>query len=187
MGPREQAPEPLALLQRFVNTREYLDLDREDLDSPQALHAWLSAQPLPAPTSISTGDLDEVRAIREAMRAVLVTHSGRPGDPDAAALLDSVSRRSGVHPGFDPDTGQVVIQVAARPGSLDAALGRLLAVAATAAADGTWHRLKACANLDCGWAFYDRSRNHAGRWCEMNTCGARHKMRTYRARTGTAP
>jgi predicted RNA-binding Zn ribbon-like protein len=33
---------------------------------------------------------------------------------------------------------------------------------------------------------YDRFRNYAGRGCEMNTCGARHKMRTYRAKTGTA-
>jgi predicted RNA-binding Zn ribbon-like protein len=52
--------------------------------------------------------------------------------------------------------------------------------------DGTWVRLKACLDPDCGWAFYDRSRNRSGHWCEMAVCGSRHKVRAYRARRHTA-
>ena len=39
--------------------------------------------------------------------------------------------------------------------------------------DGTWGRLKACAEDGCRWAFYDASRNQSGRWCSMAVCGNR--------------
>jgi predicted RNA-binding Zn ribbon-like protein len=48
--------------------------------------------------------------------------------------------------------------------------------------DGSWARLKVCANDECRWAFYDRSRNHGGTWCEMSACGNRLKNREFRAR-----
>ena len=48
--------------------------------------------------------------------------------------------------------------------------------------DGSWARLKACANDECQWAFYDRSRNHGGTWCEMSACGNKLKNREFRAR-----
>jgi len=49
-------------------------------------------------------------------------------------------------------------------------------------ADGTWSRLKVCANEACGRVFHDGSRNRSGRWCSMATCGNRMKSRAYRRR-----
>jgi predicted RNA-binding Zn ribbon-like protein len=40
-------------------------------------------------------------------------------------------------------------------------------------------RLKMCAADDCGWLFIDDSRSRNRRWCEMRTCGSRHKARVY--------
>ena len=34
----------------------------------------------------------------------------------------------------------------------------------------------------CGWLFLDTSKNQSRRWCSMNTCGARDKMRRYHTR-----
>jgi predicted RNA-binding Zn ribbon-like protein len=34
----------------------------------------------------------------------------------------------------------------------------------------------------CGWLFLDTSKNQSRRWCNMNTCGARDKMRRYHKR-----
>ncbi len=34
----------------------------------------------------------------------------------------------------------------------------------------------------CGWLFLDTSKNQRRRWCSMNTCGARDKMRRYHSR-----
>ncbi|HSL42066.1 MAG TPA: CGNR zinc finger domain-containing protein [Anaerolineales bacterium] len=40
--------------------------------------------------------------------------------------------------------------------------------------------LKECPG--CGWLFLDTSKNQSRRWCSMNTCGARDKMRRYHRR-----
>ena len=72
-----------------------------------------------------------------------------------------------------------------QPGSdgLAGALAALLVPIAKASGDGTWQRVKACRADDCRWAFYDRSRNHSGTWCDMAVCGNRTKVRAYRRRT----
>jgi predicted RNA-binding Zn ribbon-like protein len=41
-------------------------------------------------------------------------------------------------------------------------------------------RVGSCAG--CGWLFLDTSRAHARRWCSMNACGVRDKMRRYHQR-----
>jgi len=46
--------------------------------------------------------------------------------------------------------------------------------------------LKACRNEGYRWAFYDISKNRSGSWCDMDICGARHKMRAYRERKSEA-
>lgn len=41
-------------------------------------------------------------------------------------------------------------------------------------------RIGSCAG--CGWLFLDTSRAHSRRWCSMNVCGVRDKMRRYHQR-----
>jgi predicted RNA-binding Zn ribbon-like protein len=69
---------------------------------------------------------------------------------------------------------------------LDGALAFLLAIVAGARLDGSWERFKACPGDDCGWAFYDYSRNQASAWCSMAICGSRAKARAYRSRNRRA-
>ena len=45
-------------------------------------------------------------------------------------------------------------------------------------------RVGSCAG--CGWLFLDTSRAHARRWCSMNVCGVRDKMRRYHQRQSNA-
>ena len=47
-------------------------------------------------------------------------------------------------------------------------------------------RLRRCKADDCGWLFIDASRNRSRRWCDMNDCGNRAKVRRFRARRRTA-
>jgi predicted RNA-binding Zn ribbon-like protein len=62
------------------------------------------------------------------------------------------------------------------------AVGAVATAIAEAAVAGTWDRLKSCPGHLCGWAFYDRSPAARSRWCSMQVCGAREKMRAYRGR-----
>jgi predicted RNA-binding Zn ribbon-like protein len=43
-------------------------------------------------------------------------------------------------------------------------------------------QLRECASDTCEWLFLDRSRNHTRRWCDMNDCGGRAKVRRFRAK-----
>lgn len=48
-------------------------------------------------------------------------------------------------------------------------------------------RIKECPGAgDCGWLFYDTSKNGSRRWCSMEGCGSRVKMRHYYARRHAA-
>ena len=49
-------------------------------------------------------------------------------------------------------------------------------------------RVKVCPGLgDCGWLFLDTSKSGRRRWCSMEGCGSRSKMRRYYARTHARP
>jgi predicted RNA-binding Zn ribbon-like protein len=41
-------------------------------------------------------------------------------------------------------------------------------------------RVRECGSATCEWLFVDRSRNHSRRWCDMNDCGNRAKVRRFR-------
>jgi predicted RNA-binding Zn ribbon-like protein len=43
-------------------------------------------------------------------------------------------------------------------------------------------RTKRCAGQECGWLFFDTTKNNRRRWCEMRVCGNRAKVRAARQR-----
>jgi predicted RNA-binding Zn ribbon-like protein len=67
---------------------------------------------------------------------------------------------------------------------LDRPLWPLAVAAVDLLRTGPLDRLKTCA--ECPWLFLDSSRNRSRRWCSMNECGGRLKMRRYRERRATA-
>ncbi|MBE1495453.1 putative RNA-binding Zn ribbon-like protein [Amycolatopsis lexingtonensis] len=181
MTPRPAAPAPLTVLQSLVNTRELLE-NRDDLTTASGLVAWAAAEGLPCPARPTQADLTRVSRVREALRQLL--HGGE-GAPGAAAVLNGELARTGTRPLLraDPPGAEFVGDAAT---SLDTALTRVLATLVTARLDGSLSRLKICGAEDCLWAYYDRSPNAVSRWCETSVCGARHKMRAYRARRAAA-
>jgi predicted RNA-binding Zn ribbon-like protein len=82
--------------------------------------------------------------------------------------------------GLGPD-GTVILRPA-HDGGLEVQLATLLLIIRDAQMQGTWQRLKACANPDCRWVFYDRSHSRQGAWCEMKVCGNRAKNRRFKQR-----
>jgi len=177
---RQPAPGDLEVIRAFVNTLDVED-SADQLDTPEALVAWLAERDLVEPgTKATRADLKRARELREAFREVLLGHhGGYEVDPAAPATLQATSERSRVEVRFGPDG--IARAVPGRPG-VDWALGRMLAIVAHAQSDGTWDRLKSCPADDCRWAFYDRSRNRSAVWCNMAVCGNRAKVRSYRER-----
>jgi predicted RNA-binding Zn ribbon-like protein len=168
------APEPLRLVQRFVNTTDR-EHGREWLGSPGELSAWLEEHGLGAGRSRAI-DLQKAIELREALRALLCANNRGPDPREAVAVVNRVAREAVVVEAA-PE-GQAVLAPAGT--GVDGALGRITATALTAMLDGTWPRLKACRK--CEWAFYDYSKNRSGSWCSMQLCGNRLKTRAYRQR-----
>jgi predicted RNA-binding Zn ribbon-like protein len=128
---------------------------------------------------VTAADHQRALALREALRALLMSNAGLDLDPSAGRTLDEAARRARLGVRFD-EHGHV--HTAPEASGVDGALGRLLTVVAEAQDEGTWTRLKACLADDCQWAYYDLSRNRSAVWCDMASCGNRQKVRSYRER-----
>jgi predicted RNA-binding Zn ribbon-like protein len=180
-GDRQPAPGNLWLVQSFVNTR--WDLDRELQDKfadRDGLATWLIERDLvPAGTPVSQGDHRRALDARDGLQALLFANNGAELDLEAVERMEPALRGPGplvqLHADSPPD-------FLPWRRDLDGALGLIGTIAAIAQLDGSWLRLKACPGEDCGWAFYDHSRNQAGHWCSMWVCGSRAKARDYRSR-----
>ena len=179
------APGPLALVQDFVNTRNYFHGGDLLGDAEEATRRLTERGLLKKGESVGESERRRLVSLREALRGLLLIHNGaaEPG-PDAEDLNGLVTSASlGVRFGAD---GRPALEPAAGDSPAERVVARLLAEVIWAEAEGKWERLKACRNEGCRWAFYDASKNRSGRWCNMDVCGARHKMRAYRERKSGA-
>jgi predicted RNA-binding Zn ribbon-like protein len=176
-GDRVPAPDPVRLVQAFINTNDREGTD--ELGDPGALRAWLEAAGL-EPGQVDAAALERAIRLREALRELVSANAGLPFDPGAIAIVNAAAERAGLHPVLTAPAAAALSPAA--PG-LDGALGRIVAAVHAGIADGTWARLKACERDTCRWAFYDHSRNRSGHWCSMSVCGSREKnKRAYRRR-----
>jgi predicted RNA-binding Zn ribbon-like protein len=188
-----QAPAELATVQAFVNT---LDIEQgtDELRDEPALREWLQSAglwPQHLDRMPTAAELAEAARLRETLRIVVRSHTkhDRQSASESAAYLHAVADLRQIATGLpvrlDIDADGRISAGPAGSG-VDAALARILLIAAEAVATGTWTRLKACTADDCQWAFYDRSPTRNGCWCSMQICGSRAKSRAYRSRMAAA-
>ena len=180
-GGRMPAPGQLALVQAFVNSRWDLDCGyRDRFGDSGALGRWLAEhQLLERRARLGPADLRRALSVREGLRELLFSNNGRPADAGVVAQLNTALRRASVSVRLGDAEGPEFVAVT---GGLDGSLAVIAVIVAAAQLDGSWARLKACPGRDCGWVFYDRSRNGSSGWCSMSVCGQREKARAYRAR-----
>ncbi|MFF6830161.1 CGNR zinc finger domain-containing protein [Streptomyces longwoodensis] len=163
MSERSPAPGGLALVEALVNT---LDIE-SDIDA-------LDTEDVRARFGIGADGLAGARALRESLRATLLAHAGHPPHRAVTPLGDLLAAAP-LYLAVDERDGSATLR--ADDGPL---LSRVAGAVAEALVAGTWTRLKACEADTCHWAYYDRSPAGRGRWCSMQVCGARAKMRRYR-------
>ncbi|MGW5974231.1 CGNR zinc finger domain-containing protein [Streptomyces sp. NPDC055186] len=169
MSERSAAPGGLVLVEGLVNTLD-LETGADALDTADGRARF----------GLAEGDaagVEAARELREALRATLLAHAGRPPHRETAPL-GALLARAPLVVTVDPADGSAALA----PVDEGALLSRVAAAVAEAVTAGTWNRLKACEAADCHWAYYDRSPAGRGRWCSMQVCGARAKMRRYRAK-----
>lgn len=174
------APMPLLRVQGFVNTLD-VDASTDLLSEPQRAAEWLVAAGLTsAAEALTATDLELARGVRESIRGLLRPDEDGGGQADD---LEPLRHLTGAHLArlTVGDDGILGLENA-QEGSLGSGLFDLLLIVREAQQGGNWSRLRACANPECQWVFYDRSRNQQGNWCDMAVCGNRMKNRQLRAR-----
>jgi predicted RNA-binding Zn ribbon-like protein len=156
------------LVRDFVNTYD-VEADDDELGTSSELAVWLRERTLIGPGDRATDDdLTTAIALREGLRAALRREAGaKPPELPVLPLTVTISVTISMRPGLVPVAGGVA--------------GALAGIAA-AVTDGSWDRLKVCAEETCQWAFIDGSKNRSRSWCSMRVCGNRTKTRAYRAR-----
>jgi predicted RNA-binding Zn ribbon-like protein len=182
-GGRPKAPGRLELLQRFINSYNH-DFPREwdRIGTPETAKAWLGQKGLVAPGDrVSDADVARLRALREAIRALVIANQDAQPNAAAADVARRFASAARLSVSVD-DTGRTALEPAA--GGVDGAVATLLGILHEAQLTGHWSRLKGC--RQCGYAFFDRSKNRSAAWCAMSICGNRTKNRAYyRRRTAT--
>ncbi|MET9970798.1 CGNR zinc finger domain-containing protein [Streptomyces sp. NPDC006356] len=166
MSERSPAPGGLELVQSLVNTLD-IESGADALDTADGRARF----------GLAEEDVAGARELRESLRVALLAHAGHPPHRTVTPLGELLTA-SPLVVAVDTADGSATL-APAKEGSLPS---RVAAAIAQALVEGTWIRLKACEAADCHWAYYDRSPAGRGRWCSMQVCGARAKMRRYRAK-----
>jgi predicted RNA-binding Zn ribbon-like protein len=124
--------------------------------------------------------LEKGRNAREIMYRVFsaIANKSKPKEDDLSALtqLYEEAIAKGQHVKVENH-----YEIAWKTGeTFDALLWHIVSSAEKLLSSEELSRVKECPN--CGWLFLDMSKNQSRRWCSMNTCGARDKMRRYHSR-----
>jgi hypothetical protein len=179
------APGDLELVRRFLSLHDHEAGNPDSLPpSDESVGSWLREAGLIGPRDrVAPRDLEWAGRVRTALTTKVRENMGAPRDADAVALLNAAAEETGLRLCFGCAEG-APIHVEAE--GVRGAIGRLLGTAFLAELDGQWERFRICHDPSCSDVFYDRSRNHTGKWCSMSSCGNRAKVRAFRERQATA-
>ncbi len=166
------------MVRDFVNTLDVLP-ETDEISDPPSLASWLVEHGLVAtPPALGNEDLARARSLREALRSFLLANAGFPLPAGTAEVFDVAVASVRLRARAD-ESGRLELLSADTEG-LERAIGRLVSIVFAAQQDGTWSRLKACA--ECHWALYDHTKNRSTAWCGSQ-CGARVRARRHRRRS----
>jgi predicted RNA-binding Zn ribbon-like protein len=160
-----------------------LDFAHSTLDTATDLTAWLVERVERVDGEASDRELADALLLREAIARVAQAQS--IGAVPAAEDVDTVNLFAAM-----PDVPPVLAGGRRQAGAGRVRLGQALSTVARDAVElfgdrGT-DRIRSCAADDCELVFYDESRSNNRRWCSMQRCGNRAKVRAHRARAVAA-
>jgi hypothetical protein len=172
------APGSLEVVRSFVSLHDHELRDPESLPpSPDSLEWWFRTNGLIGDEDpAGADDLIWAAEIQAALRAGVAENMGARPDPVALAALDRAAAQTELRVRFQDQ------RLRPEAGGVRGAVGALVGIAFLARLDGSWRHLKDCGNPTCRGVFFDRSKNHSGKWCSMQTCGNRAKVRAFRER-----
>ena len=175
--------DPGALFTEFMLTGGPGELTRFDvLRAPDDLRRWAQASRLeldPSLLDVTPDDVPVGRELRDALwRSTWDTIAGVPAAAADLAVLNDVASR----PDLAPQVGADHQLTWTAPATGAAVLSSVARDAILVLTGPTAERLRECEGDNCRLVFLDTSRPGTRRWCSMQRCGNRHKVRALRSR-----
>ena len=152
----------------------------ERLGGADRLAAWLQERFEDVGGTVSEGDLRDALALRGAIAGAAASVSG--GRDIAAETIDVINLFAAT-PDIPPALAGGTRQAGrsrARTGQALSELAREMVGLLTTGSN----RFRVCDAADCDLVFYDESRSNNRRWCSMQRCGNRAKVRAHRSKLG---
>ena len=153
--------------------------DGEQLPDATALRTLLEHHAWSAIERLTAGELDEVRALRQRLRAIFEAEE----DHRAAELINALLVESHALPQLTAHDGEpwhLHYTALEEPLAVRLAAETAMGLAAVLRAGGI-ERMSTCADDRCGDVFVDTSRNRSRRFCS-ETCANRLNVAAHRAR-----
>ncbi len=166
----------------FAYTGVMADAGPETMHAASDLAAWLVGRFPEVVDGVTDRDLIDARALRGSLaRAATARSRGEEILSDDVDLINLFAATPDIAPSLVGGTRQA--------GRSRAKASQALSVLAREAvelfAQDPTDRIRECAADDCDLVFYDESRSNNRRWCSMQRCGNRAKVRAHRARTNS--
>ena len=153
----------------------------ESLSTPGALQSWLAARFPELAGAATDRELADARSLQQSLaRLVIAVGTGATGPAEDIDVVNLFAATPDIPPSLAGGTRQA--------GRSRAHVGQCLSAITRDAIEifspGNAMRVRECAADDCSLIFYDESRSNNRRWCSMQRCGNRAKVRAHRERTG---
>jgi predicted RNA-binding Zn ribbon-like protein len=159
----------------------------ETLHEPADLGEWLARPPLAAVMAIPVTAY-ELAAARDLRQAIWdAAHAQAARRPLPAAAVAAINRAAAAAPLVPELAAPSATAAWAAPVRATQALSTMAREMIGLLSGPLRERIRECASDDCPLVFVDSSRPGARRWCAMERCGNRHKLRALRARRATEP
>lgn len=180
-GPRE-----------LVNSyADLLDFSRQAglLDSAQAAALAAREESAKAQSAKAAGVLRAARELREGLAGLFYTALDEPRQPPSLDLktlqrhfLRADGHRELVWSGDGDEAPRAQWQWGSFASELELPVWAIAQSAASLLTSSAMEHVRMCGVETCRWLFYDTSKNHSRRWCDMKLCGNRMKARRFQQR-----
>ena len=168
----------------FAYTGAMDDSDCDTMHTASDLTAWLIGRFPEVVDGAADRDLIDARALRGSLARAAIARSR--GDEILSDDVDVINLFAAT-----PDIAPSLIGGTRQAGRSRAKASQALSVLAREAVElfaaNPTDRIRECAAADCTLVFYDESRSNNRRWCSMQRCGNRAKVRAHRERSSSEP
>jgi predicted RNA-binding Zn ribbon-like protein len=152
----------------------------EILHEPADLAEWLNGRFPGVDGTVTDRDLIDAKALRAAIaRLAIAASRDEPAAGDDVDVVNLFAATPDIPPAL-PGGGRQAGRARAHTGQALSAMAR---EAVALFGSDSLPRIRECSADDCAMVFYDDSRSNNRRWCSMQRCGNRAKVRAHRART----